>query len=246
MDSGHPTAVQLLRGVATPWDPERACPQDTQKAELHIEQPPQKSYQLAPQLSSPPAAWAREATWKQAGEAPPPSQKPPLCCAGGKETKLRRGGTHKASQLLRPAPERRPQNICLCNHPDTCPQESQARPQQPENQVHIHLSRCGLGAWSPPQPASWWSIAEATGPWRRRVLCGTQAGSSCSRPSASGGSSTCIWTRFVSRAQVYFCGLGFASSAWFYVCAGSPLHLGFYAWVPALRQKPIFYVSAWF
>lgn len=91
--------------MATPWDPEHANPQDTRNAELHTEQPPQKPCHLAPQLLSP-AAWARVATWKQVGESPPPSQEPPLRCGGGRETNLRRAGTHRASQLLRPAPER--------------------------------------------------------------------------------------------------------------------------------------------
>lgn len=70
-DARHPTPVQLLGGMATPWGPELASSQVTPNPELHTE-PPQKSYHLAPQLLSP-AAWAREATWKQVGEAPPPS-----------------------------------------------------------------------------------------------------------------------------------------------------------------------------
>lgn len=85
MDARHPTPVQLLRGMAMPWGSELAASQVTPNPEPHTE-PPQESYHLAPQLPSP-AAWVQEATWKQGGEAPPPSQEP-HCAAqvGGSPT----------------------------------------------------------------------------------------------------------------------------------------------------------------
>lgn len=217
VDTRPSTPVQLLRGMATPWDPELTSSQVTPNPERHTE-PPQKSCHLAPQLLSP-GAWAREATWKQVGKAPPPRQEP-HCAAqvGGRPTGGGRQPTRTPS-FKSCTWARSPRNICLCNLPDTCPQESQARPEQPENQLHTHRSWGGLGAWacSPPPGGS---IAEAAGHWRR-VLRGTRAGSSRRGARASGGSSACIW------AQVYSRGLGFASPTWFYLCTWFTQHLGF-------------------
>lgn len=142
------------------------------------------------------------------------------------------------------------------------------RTEQLENQVYSPSLR-----WPWCQEPICWSqhcCGAASGHWGPRVLGGTQAGVLSS--TASSGSSTCIWARCVSGAQVYFWGLGFAFGAWFYICAcftseaqvfrlpswfttGTQVFrlrllyvrgLGINVCAPGLRERPRFYTCAWF